>query len=159
MAGSMARLRHCTLHRYCIETTPLPFAGSPRSRAFWPRTTHRKIASQSALPSAMSQGDNAVRVVQTPLPGWVLTSQAGQICVAAHAADPVKIVSTMRATFQDAIPLERVIERAIDRVIDGRFPLLQKLGGTEWSSAYLTELDDGRAQKAAIKIFPFASVD
>ncbi len=60
-------------------------------------------------------------------------------------------MSTMSATFLDAI--------SVDRVIDGRFPLLQKLGGTQWSSAYLTELDDGRAQRAAIKIFPFASVD
>ena len=59
--------------------------------------------------------------------------------------------STMSATFLGAI--------SVERVIDGRFPLLQELGGTEWSSAYLTELDDGRAQKAAIKIFPFESVD
>jgi TonB family protein len=57
----------------------------------------------------------------------------------------------MSATFLDVI--------SIERVIDGRFPLLQELGGTEWSSAYLTELDDGRAQNAAIKIFPFESVD
>lgn len=48
---------------------------------------------------------------------------------------------------------------SVERVIDGRFPLLQRLGGTEWSSAYLTELDDREWQKAAIKIFPFASVD
>lgn len=61
----------------------------------------------------------------------------------------------MSATFLDAISPDRVI----DRVIDGRFPLLQELGGTQWSSAYLTEIDDGRAQKAAIKIFPFESVD
>jgi TonB family protein len=57
----------------------------------------------------------------------------------------------MSATFPDAI--------SVERVIDGRFPLLQELGGTQWSSAYLTEIDDGRAQKAAIKIFPFESVD
>ena len=48
---------------------------------------------------------------------------------------------------------------SVERVIDGRFPLLQRLGETEWSSAYLTLLDDGRALKAAIKIFPFESVD
>jgi TonB family protein len=48
---------------------------------------------------------------------------------------------------------------SVERVIDGRFPLLQELGGTEWSAAYLTELDEARAQKAAIKIFPFESVD
>jgi TonB family protein len=48
---------------------------------------------------------------------------------------------------------------SVERVIDGRFPLLRELGGTEWSAAYLTELDEARAQKAAIKIFPFESVD
>ncbi len=58
---------------------------------------------------------------------------------------------TMNATLLGAI--------SVGRVIDGRFPLLQQLGETEWSSAYLTELDDGREQKAAIKIFPFESVD
>ena len=57
----------------------------------------------------------------------------------------------MSATYLDAI--------SVERVIDGRFPLLQELGKTQWSSAYLTELDDGRAQKAAIKIFPFEAVD
>ena len=57
----------------------------------------------------------------------------------------------MSATFPGAI--------SVERVIDGRFPLLQELGGTQWSSAYLTQLDDDRAQKAAIKIFPFESVD
>jgi TonB family protein len=57
----------------------------------------------------------------------------------------------MSATFSDAI--------SVEPIIDGRFPLLQELGGTQWSSAYLTELDDGRTQKAAIKIFPFESVD
>jgi TonB family protein len=45
------------------------------------------------------------------------------------------------------------------RFIDERFPLLQELGRTEWSAAYLTELDDGRLQKAAIKIFPFETVE
>jgi TonB family protein len=57
----------------------------------------------------------------------------------------------MSATFPDAI--------SVERVIDGRFPLLQELGGTESSSAYLTELNDGRTQKAAIKIFPFESAN
>ena len=71
--------------------------------------------------------------------------------MAAHAAVPVTIVSTMSATILGAI--------SVECVIDGKFPLLQELGGTERSSAYLTELDDGRAQKAAIKIFPFESVD
>jgi TonB family protein len=75
--------------------------------------------------------------------------------VAAPAANAVKIGSIMSATFLDAISADRVV----DRVIDGRFPLLRELGRTKWSSAYLTELDDGRAQEAAIKIFPFESVD
>jgi TonB family protein len=59
--------------------------------------------------------------------------------------------STMDSTVLDAI--------SVGRVIDGRFPLLQKLGGSEWSSAYLTDLDEGRPKKAAIKLFPFESVD
>ncbi len=65
--------------------------------------------------------------------------------------DVVKIVFTMSATFLGVI--------SVERVIDGRFPLLQELGRTEWSSAYLTELDDGRGRNAAIKIFPFEAVD
>ena len=48
---------------------------------------------------------------------------------------------------------------SVGHVIDGRFPLLRQLGGSEWSLAYLTELDDGQPKKAAIKIFPFESVD
>ncbi len=48
---------------------------------------------------------------------------------------------------------------SIRRFVDGKFPLLQQLGGTEWSAAYLTELGEPRAQKAAIKIFSFDSVD
>jgi len=59
--------------------------------------------------------------------------------------------SAMIATLLGAI--------SVGRVIDGRFPLLEELGRTEWSCAYLTELDDGREQKATIKIFPFESVD
>ena len=43
----------------------------------------------------------------------------------ARAAVAVKIGSTMSATYPDAI--------SVDRVIDGRFPLLHKLGATEWS--------------------------
>ncbi|HEV2325281.1 MAG TPA: TonB family protein [Terracidiphilus sp.] len=57
----------------------------------------------------------------------------------------------MSTTFLDAV--------SVGRVIDGKFPLLQELGGTERTSAWLTELDDSRGQKAAIKIFPFKSVD
>lgn len=48
---------------------------------------------------------------------------------------------------------------SVGHVIDGRFPLLRQLGGTEWSYAYLTNLDDGSGKEAAIKIFPFESVD
>ena len=72
-------------------------------------------------------------------------------CVAAHVADSAKIGSTVNVTCPGAI--------AVGRAIDGRFPLLEQLGETEWSSAWLTELDDGRQQKAAIKIFPFESID
>ncbi|HJT87367.1 MAG TPA: TonB family protein [Bryobacteraceae bacterium] len=57
----------------------------------------------------------------------------------------------MRATFSGGV--------SIGYAIDGRFPLLQQLGTTKWSSAWLTELDDRRAQKAAIKIFPLKSAD
>jgi serine/threonine protein kinase len=59
--------------------------------------------------------------------------------------------SAMSAILLDAI--------SVGRVIDGRFPLLQELGRTEWSSAWLTELDHGWAQRAAIKILPFESID
>lgn len=48
---------------------------------------------------------------------------------------------------------------SVGRVIAGRFPLLEKLGETRWSSAWLTEFEDGWAQRAAIKIFPFDLVD
>jgi TonB family protein len=81
----------------------------------------------------------------------VLRSQTLHFCVAAYAADAIKIVSNMSATFLGVI--------SVERVIDGKFPLLQELGGTESSSAYLTEINDGQAHNAAIKIFPFESVD
>jgi len=48
---------------------------------------------------------------------------------------------------------------SVGHVIDGRFPLLRQLGRSDWSWAYLTELDDDRPKQAAIKIFPFESVD
>jgi serine/threonine protein kinase len=60
-------------------------------------------------------------------------------------------MAAMTATILDAV--------SAGRVIDGRFPLLQKLGETERTSAWLTELDDGRVQKVAIKIFPLEFVD
>jgi len=81
----------------------------------------------------------------------VLRSQASHFCLPQHAANAVRIVSTMSAT--------SLAEISVERIIDGRFPLLQELGGTEWSAAYLTELNDGRTQKAAIKIFPFESAN
>jgi TonB family protein len=69
----------------------------------------------------------------------------------------------MSTTFLGALSADRgtdrVTDRVVNRVIDGRFPLLQRLGGTEWSSAHLTVLDDGRAQRAAIKIFSYRFVD
>ena len=40
------------------------------------------------------------------------------------------------------------------RIVDERFPLLERLGGTEQSSVFLTELDGYPAQKAAIKLIP-----
>ncbi|MFZ0630564.1 MAG: TonB family protein [Acidobacteriaceae bacterium] len=40
----------------------------------------------------------------------------------------------------------------IGRIIDGKFTLLQWLGGTEQSSVFLTELKSDPAQKAAIKL-------
>jgi serine/threonine-protein kinase len=42
----------------------------------------------------------------------------------------------------------------VGRIIDGRFTLLQWLGGSEWSGVYLTELQGPRSQKAAIKLIP-----
>jgi TonB family protein len=48
---------------------------------------------------------------------------------------------------------------AVGRLIDGRFPLLEQLGGTNWSAAYKTELDYDPRRKAAVKVFAFDSVD
>jgi len=42
----------------------------------------------------------------------------------------------------------------VGRIIDGRFTLLQWLGGSEWSGVYLTELQGPRSQKAAIQLIP-----
>ncbi len=43
----------------------------------------------------------------------------------------------------------------VGRIIDGRFSLLQWLGGSAWGSVFLTELQEGdRTQKAAIKLIP-----
>jgi TonB family protein len=42
----------------------------------------------------------------------------------------------------------------VGRVIDGRFTLLQWLGGSGWSGVFLTELQGPRSRKAAIKLIP-----
>ena len=42
----------------------------------------------------------------------------------------------------------------VGRVIDGRFILLQWLGGSGWSSVFLTQLHEPRPRKAAIKLIP-----
>jgi TonB family protein len=47
----------------------------------------------------------------------------------------------------------------VGRVIDGRFTLLQWLGGSESSDVFLTELPDNPSQKAAIKLVAAETVD
>lgn len=47
----------------------------------------------------------------------------------------------------------------IGRVIDGRFTLLQWLGGSEWGDVFLTELPENPSQKAAIKLVPADTAD
>jgi TonB family protein len=47
----------------------------------------------------------------------------------------------------------------VGRVIDGRFTLLQWLGGSEGSGVFLTELLGDRTHKAAIKLIPAAALD
>ncbi len=43
----------------------------------------------------------------------------------------------------------------VGRIIDGRFALIQWLGGSAWSGVFLTELQQGdRTHKAAIKLIP-----
>ena len=46
----------------------------------------------------------------------------------------------------------------VGRVIDGRFPLLKWLGGSQWSGVFLTELPDSQ-QKASIKLIPADAPD
>jgi TonB family protein len=46
----------------------------------------------------------------------------------------------------------------VGRVIDGRFPLLTWLGGSQWSGVFLTELQDSQ-QKASIKLIPANAPD
>jgi len=47
----------------------------------------------------------------------------------------------------------------VGRVIDGRFTLLQFLGGSKGSGVFLTEMPGDQTQKAAIKIIPASSID
>src|SRR6185437_11454723 len=56
----------------------------------------------------------------------------------------------MSATLLDSI--------SAGHIVDERFPLLRELGRTEWTSAWLTEIDGSRVRKAAIKIFPSEAV-
>ena len=46
----------------------------------------------------------------------------------------------------------------VGRVIDGRFPLVKWLGGSQWSGVFLTELPDSQ-QKASIKLIPADAPD
>ena len=57
-----------------------------------------------------------------------------------------RMISSMNAT--------AVRSNWVGRVIDGRFTLLEWLGGTGRSSVFLTELPGDRVQKAAIKFIP-----
>jgi len=47
----------------------------------------------------------------------------------------------------------------VGRVIDGRFTLLQWLGGSESSDVFLTEMPENQSQKAVIKLIPADTVD
>jgi TonB family protein len=47
----------------------------------------------------------------------------------------------------------------VGRVVDGRFTLLQWLGGSAWSGVFLTELQGQGSQKAAIKLIPANAID
>ena len=47
----------------------------------------------------------------------------------------------------------------VGRLIDGRFTLLQWLGGSESSDVFLTELPENPSQKAAIKLMSADAVD
>ena len=42
----------------------------------------------------------------------------------------------------------------VGRVVDGRFTLLQWVGGSGWSGVFLTELPERESEKAAIKLIP-----
>ncbi|HVT98583.1 MAG TPA: TonB family protein [Acidobacteriaceae bacterium] len=47
----------------------------------------------------------------------------------------------------------------VGNVVDGRFPLLRWLGGTDSSSVFLTEFEGDSPRKAAIKLIPAAGID
>jgi hypothetical protein len=47
----------------------------------------------------------------------------------------------------------------VGRVVEGRFPLLQWLGGSESGGVFLTELQGQPPQKAAIKLIPANTED
>jgi hypothetical protein len=51
-----------------------------------------------------------------------------------------------------AMSTEAIRSDWVGRVIDERFPLLQWLGGSEWSGVFLTELPEHGSRKAAIKL-------
>jgi len=51
-----------------------------------------------------------------------------------------------------AMSTEAIRSAWVGRVIDGRFPLLQWLGGSDWAGVFLTELREQPARKAAIKL-------
>jgi len=51
-----------------------------------------------------------------------------------------------------AMSTEAIRSDWVGRVIDGRFPLLEWLGGSESGGVFLTELPEQRARKAAIKL-------
>src|SRR5277367_5956009 len=47
----------------------------------------------------------------------------------------------------------------VGSVVDGRFKLLEWLGGTDRSGVFLTELEEHRTRKAVIKLIPADAVD
>ena len=53
-----------------------------------------------------------------------------------------------------AMKIEAIRSDWVGRVIDGRFTLLQWLGGSECSGVFLTELEEPGSHKAAIKLLP-----
>ena len=47
----------------------------------------------------------------------------------------------------------------VGRTIDGKYPLRQRLGGSEWSGVFLTELPGQPDQKAVLKLIPADDTD